>query len=605
MFSFLNIFPFPLVLATVFFVIIPTCIAAILRHSLYRYLIDSAHKVSRLLSVGESRGKQPSIVDKLEIRFREASQKLENVNTIALIDGLYSHERLKFFGISLRCEQWDDFCQTLPSLLLGFGLLGTFFGISYNLYNLSQTLSQNSEDINNLVEQLQTPLQSMGIAFFSSLTAIFCSSLLIIINLRCNTNFAKALLISSLEDYLDNIFKVNIKGYSRLDQAVDRMVQQQQEFLTRFRKNVQEVLEASFGKAANEMVTSNQNFQNNVNILVGRFNDISSTMAKSTDGFQETVFSLQEQVEIVNTIIPQFQASSNLLERSAKLHLQASYKIEQSKFSENLEQLISDLVTTQKSFSQYTSYIESQINQLVANNQEVTTLAQEVYTQLKEASTTIQDSAIGFIEAAETFQETDFADQLSTATQELITIPKQFNESTAMLHQSTTNITIAINNISNSMQQINYLVEKVNDLNQYSSQLLKSGDRRLELQNTEFKSIQAELKQIVGKLQKHQEAVNNGLQNFGERVLTTFKQNSHENTQEVSKLIKEFKQVINQINTIPSEISKLIDSVEQHEIKMNSKLEEINQSFKQNNNDQINFYNQQIENLTGKLNKVL
>ncbi|NJO99001.1 MAG: hypothetical protein HC764_25895 [Pleurocapsa sp. CRU_1_2] len=87
--------------------------AILLRHSLYRYLISSANKVSRLISY-ESRGKQPQIVENLEARFKQASQKLEQVNTIALIDGLYSQEKLNFLGISLRCEQWDYFVRHYP-----------------------------------------------------------------------------------------------------------------------------------------------------------------------------------------------------------------------------------------------------------------------------------------------------------------------------------------------------------------------------------------------------------------------------------------------------------------------------------------------------------
>ncbi|MGD1919943.1 MAG: hypothetical protein ACFCAD_14270 [Pleurocapsa sp.] len=90
--------------------------------------MNSANKVSRLLTF-DSRGQQPQIVDNLEARFRQASLKLEQVNTMALIDGLYSQEKLKFLGISLRCEQWDYFCKALPNLLLAFGLLGTFIGI--------------------------------------------------------------------------------------------------------------------------------------------------------------------------------------------------------------------------------------------------------------------------------------------------------------------------------------------------------------------------------------------------------------------------------------------------------------------------------------------
>lgn len=140
MLNIFKIFPPYLILLTIIFIILPTIVAAILRHSLYLYLMDAANKVSRLLSSETSRGKQPKIVKNLEQRFRQASEKLEQVNTLALIDGLYSQERLNFLGISLRCEQWDYFCQTLPNLLLAFGLLGTFIGISSNLYNLSQTI---------------------------------------------------------------------------------------------------------------------------------------------------------------------------------------------------------------------------------------------------------------------------------------------------------------------------------------------------------------------------------------------------------------------------------------------------------------------------------
>ena len=541
--SFLGIFPAYLVLLSGIFVIIPTIIAAVLRHSLYRYLIDSANKVSRLISLGTSRGKQPAIVDKLEARFKEASQKLENVNTMALIDGLYSQERLSFLGISLRCEQWDYFCQNLPNLLLGFGLLGTFIGISSNLYHLSQTLDQSSDNINNLVEQLQIPLQNMGVAFFTSLTAIFCSSILIIINLRCNTNFAKALLISFLEDYLDNIFKVNIQGYSRMDQAVDRMVRQQQEFLIRFRENVQEVLEDSFGKAADKIVNANYTFQNNVDLLVTRFNDISNTMATSTDGFQEAVFNLEQQVTTVTNIMPQFEASSNKLERSAERHLQASYKIEQSKFSEHLEQLTSDLITTQKSFSESTEFLGNHVNQLVINNQKTQNLTKEIYTQLKTSSTNIKNGAVKFNEAAQSFRKTDFADKLTSATQQLTTIPEQFNQSTTTLYQSTESINVAINNINN-------LVQEVNTLNQISSKLLKSCDRNITTQSIEFQHIESELKRIVEQLQKHQQAVNKGLESFGGRVLTTFQENSSHNIEELQKLNQTILNLIREINKV-------------------------------------------------------
>ena len=75
MLSILNIFPPSLILLTVILVILPTIFAVLLRHSLYGYLINSANKVSRLLTY-DSRGKQPQIVNHLEARFKQASLKL-------------------------------------------------------------------------------------------------------------------------------------------------------------------------------------------------------------------------------------------------------------------------------------------------------------------------------------------------------------------------------------------------------------------------------------------------------------------------------------------------------------------------------------------------
>jgi len=382
----------------------------------------------------------------------------------------------------LRCEQWDYFCQTLPNLLLAFGLLGTFIGISSNLYNLSQTINQNSTDVDNLVMQLQTPLQNMGIAFFTSLIAIACSSILISINLRCNTHFAKSLLISSLEDYLDNIYKIKIEGYSRLDKAVDRMVKQQQEFLERFHEKVGQVLENSMGNAANKMVAANQGFQNNVDSLVTRFQDVSGSLAASSNSFQQAAFTLKEQVEIVTNIVPKFESASNKIESGSNLYLKGAEKIEQSKFSQNLENLTADLSTTQKAFAQSTAFLGNQVVEIVASHKQATELAEQVYMELQTAASKIHDSAVNFSTAAETFKERDFAAQLATATQELITVPKQFNESTAILHKSTDALVRAIDNINISATEITDLARQANEINQNSRKLLATSDKRIELE---------------------------------------------------------------------------------------------------------------------------
>ncbi|WP_019505297.1 hypothetical protein [Pleurocapsa sp. PCC 7319] len=604
MLDLLNIFPPSLILLTVILVILPTFLAILLRHSLYRYLIGSANKVSRLLTY-QSRGKQPQIVDNLEARFKQASQKLEQVNTMALIDGLYSQERLNFVGISLRCEQWDYFCQTLPNLLLAFGLLGTFIGISSNLYNLSQTINQSAADVDNLVSQLQIPLQNMGIAFFTSLTAIACSSILIGVNLRCNTSFAKSLLISSLEDYLDNIFKINVQGDTRLDKAVDRMVKQQQEFLERFHEKVGKVLEISMGNAAQQIVDANQGFHNNVDTLVNRFQDVSGSLANSTNSFQESAYSLKEQIQIVSEVVPSLETSANKIESGSRLYLQGAEKIEASKFSENLENITTNLASTQKSFSESTAFLGNQVHKISESHQQATDLAQQVYIQLQTTSNKLQDSAAGFMGAAETFKESDFADKLASATEELTTIPQQFNESTAILHQSSDALGRAINNINTSTQETNSLIEQVNNLNQKSSDLLEKSDRNIQQEITSLNSIQSELENIVTTLEQHKQQVNTSLLQFGEKMLKSFEQRSQNNTLEITKLITEFKQIINQINIISLETEKLIKAIEKHEKQMNLDINNLSTNITNKANQQINNYSQQIQSLTKKFNNII
>lgn len=561
MFDWLRLIPPYLIYLTVIFVIIPTVAAICLRYSLYRYLTDSASKISRLLAL-ESRGQQPPIVEHLERKFREARVNLEQVNTIALIDGVYSQERFTCLGFSLRCEQWDYFCQTLPNLLLSFGLLGTFLGITINLSSISQTLDRGAGDVTNIITQLQIPLQSMGIAFVTSLTAIFCSALLIAFNLRYNTNLAKSLLISSLEDYLDNIFQRNIKGISRIDIAIDRMVKQQEEFLNRFHEKVGEVLETTIGNAADRMVAANQNFQNNVDTLVSRFQDVSGSLAHSTEYFKESAFTLNQQIQTITQIVPKFEESSRRLENGSAIFQLAANKIEQSKFSENLENITLDLAITQKAFSQSTAFLGNQVIKITESHDRAVKLAEQVYTELQQSSGKLQESALGFVKASQAIQQSDFAELLAKATKGLSVIPQQFSQSTAILHRSTEEISKAIASLQNSSQGINNLVEQVNNLNQNSTKILNSTEKQIADRLTNSQNINTELTKIADTLQKHQASINQGLENLGGRLLKSFEKETGNNIEQLKILTTETSEFVKQINDTKSAISKLSSRLE-------------------------------------------
>lgn len=346
----LALLPPYLIFLAIVLVILPTIAAALLRYSLHRHLVVLGTRVRRLL-VGARNGQQPRIVENLEQRFQQASSNLEQVNTAALIEGTYSQEQFSFFGLSFRCEQIDYFCRVLPNLLLAFGLLGTFFGITINLSNLSQTITQvDINDVSSLVQELNQPLQGMGIAFITSLIAVACTSLLTVVNLCWNTSLAKSVLITSLEDYLDNIYLPKLQISSPLEQAVERLVSEFSGFLSRFGNTVQEAIEKSLGEHVKTIAEGNQ----------------------KTSDFAEQVLS-------------GLLASSTTIERSSTSFLKAAKTIEQSKFAEKLSSATEDLAIAQNQFSQSslvlkksTQSIESTLETLQISVQKLVEIGEEI-----------------------------------------------------------------------------------------------------------------------------------------------------------------------------------------------------------------------------------
>ena len=108
----LALLPPYLVILIFAFVILPSLTTIYLRFALHKHLVFLERRVRRLIN-REERGSQPEIIQELERRFKEASSSLEQVNTGALIDQVYSREKVMFFS----CEQIDYFCRNLPNLL--------------------------------------------------------------------------------------------------------------------------------------------------------------------------------------------------------------------------------------------------------------------------------------------------------------------------------------------------------------------------------------------------------------------------------------------------------------------------------------------------------
>lgn len=567
----LNLFPPYLIVLTLVLVIFPTVLAVRIRMTLYKHLQKSTEKVKGLirkkitvkdlkdLIEGKSSEDLPKIISNLNLakRFDEASRQLDDVNTAALVDSLYHEEKFTFMSKSLRCEKWDYFVRVLPNLLLAFGLLGTFLGITLNLTGISTLIDINNVDVQSLGEKLKTPLESMGIAFITSLIGLACSSLLTVINLIFNTNLAKANLISSLEDYLDN----TVKGNSRLDKAVNRMVDTQETFLTNFHNEVTKVLQSSLREVAKEIAERNQETAKLVTQVCERLTETAGTLSTGATTFHRSAFELNEQVPIITQANREFTQSSQELKNSVLLFKQASELIEKSNFSGNIERFTASLAETQGRFSQSTAILEQNIGEIISSNKRANDLAEQVYLNIQESSQKLQNSALGFLEASEKIESSQFADKLVQATADLMTAHQQFADSTTDLNQSTQSLASLTQDFQRSMTTMVELGIKITDLNQKSETILEQNQQRSVTEQEKLSNIQGELVKLIETVKTYQDSFNSESKQLGNQLINRLDERLSQTSDKILTASHGIERSSNNLDVTNANLSRLIDTV--------------------------------------------
>jgi hypothetical protein len=531
------------ILVFIYIVIFTTLMTMRLRNTLYCHLRSHSTKTE--------------LLKKLKKRFERASKSLDIVNTSALLEKFYGKEEFDFFELPLSCEKWDYFCRILPNLLIAFGLLGTFWGITQNLSGISEILNNNTSSTMISVENLQTPLKSMGIAFSSSLVALFCSVLITFANFIWNTNLAKNNLLNSIEDQLDNIYQTKINGDTRLSKAVKEMADLQEKFLTRFHEKVGKVLEDTLRPVAQQIADENKKSNQTVVQLGEQFTQSSGTISRAAEKFQFTISSLSENNKQLKESVSSLADSSNILKVGSLTFQEASIKIQDSKFSENLENLTQNLANTQSEFAQSTKLLSNNVEAMIENNQEFTELARQVYIELRQSSAQWQDGAIVFLESAEILKESQFAENLVKSTQNITDAHQNFA-------QTLTEMNLSLNVLKDYSQAFKILIKQllnlgneVKSLNEQSGQLLFSNKEKIANEIEVFEKLSTQIDALSSNFTESQSKIDQTFNQIGESLSESVNQNNASNM----AIIGQVEQEINQLNeTINSQINLTVES---------------------------------------------
>jgi tetrahydromethanopterin S-methyltransferase subunit G len=572
-----------LIFITVFLVVIPSLVTIFLRISLYRYLMNLTNKVQRLIKK-ESPGRQPIIVKTLENRFEQASKQLEQVNTGALIDQVYSQEKIK----GLTCEQIDYLCRILPNLLLAFGLLGTFLGITINLSTLSQTINQaNANDVSNLVTELKKPLEGMSIAFTTSLTGLFFSALLTLFNFIFNSGLAKYRLISSLEDYLDNIYLPEIQGDNRLDKIVNKMVSQQDVFLTNFGETVRKAVEQSMGKVAQQIADGNKETTDLAREVYQKFNAAAGTISSAANEFKHSITELNSSSQIFKESAETFnqsQFSQKLLAATVDLsNIQQKFSESATSLSQTTE-VIKRGLTEIQNCGQTLIKLAEEIKSTNKTSIKVLELHQNNQNLLSEIIPQLHEGANSYEKAINKLDDVDqrVGDKFNNFDQ-LITAMNQ------LLENVETYTTELINTVSteteNSSQSLISLAEEIKGINQTSIQVLELHQNNQNL-----------LTEIIPRLQQgansYEKAVNK-LDDLDQRV--------RDKVNSFDKLITTIEQLLENVKTYTMDVNTTINIASNQIDGNNQKL----QTFVNDTNDYVRKFSLEFTKIQSELIKLL
>lgn len=241
----------------------------------------------------------------------------EKLNSISIIEKAWTE--------NLELQRWERdkrSYQSLPNLLLAIGLLGTFLGITINLFLLGRNTAGKIE----LQQALSDIVGGMGIAFGSSLVALFFSIVLTRFYSIHILEIEKERIIIGLENFLDNEHipqilrgKTLIDRVNSLINTIDNYSHNMHNLLTEFPQAIKDLHESATA-SSNLINTSANSFAAKVTQAsdamqrgANTLDNASQKLIGITTNFSEDLSNLLRSAESINNATQSMNETTLLL----------------------------------------------------------------------------------------------------------------------------------------------------------------------------------------------------------------------------------------------------------------------------------------------------
>lgn len=269
------------------------------------YIMKTINNIKRDFKEGEETGTFDSDVLKNIVRkYRIAGENnVDEINTQAIIENEFNG-RLKLLNTAER------FVKHSSSLMIIFGLLGTFAGLTIAVSKLVSTLKVNQESIesvNGVIDGLLSSIGGMSVAFTTSLVGIIGSIIITFIKVIINPVHMREELMVMTEDYLDNVIakefiKEEVDNIDEVEERFEKLFDRVTEQVETGYKRVIERSVSGLFEVVKVMETNGAN----INSSVEKFDKTIDKFIGNSREFSEFNHHLRDNISRMNVALSDF-----------------------------------------------------------------------------------------------------------------------------------------------------------------------------------------------------------------------------------------------------------------------------------------------------------
>jgi exonuclease VII small subunit len=237
------------------------------------------------LHKGHSGALEPRLLY-IKQRYISLLSHVDNIDTAEFSSGEIERLSLRLLGREVTAASAHGWIHQSPGILISFGLLGTFWGLTVGLAQISGALAPGATPQQTMVA-LSAIVAPMGTAFQTSLIGLVLSLIVLITSQLSGSRTCLERCESLLSSWLETVLPQELgdKVMTPLRQSIDELNQTSRKLPAELSKSVESAMQAAFAAKLESMFNANSSIVVEAQRATRQLSAVSSTLNECGQDF--------------------------------------------------------------------------------------------------------------------------------------------------------------------------------------------------------------------------------------------------------------------------------------------------------------------------------